>query len=130
MLSITSAIAPGCSLDRSTPDTGSVAELALFLVLLADEPVGSAVDPYWREQVLTALESGLDVVSGLHYQFADDAEPSPPVRGHASGTFAGRPMSCTSRTSRRTAGRWSTTASTGRGRTRCSQWAPTAAAAR
>ncbi|MEU4488559.1 DUF1611 domain-containing protein [Streptomyces purpurascens] len=57
-----------------------VADLAAALehepdaLLLADEPVGSAVDPYWREQVLTALESGLDVVSGLHYQFADDAE--------------------------------------------------------
>ncbi|MFE0020193.1 DUF1611 domain-containing protein [Amycolatopsis sp. NPDC059021] len=42
-------------------------------LLLADEPVGSGLQPYWRDQVLVAVEAGLDVVSGLHYQLGEDA---------------------------------------------------------
>ncbi|WP_210582779.1 DUF1611 domain-containing protein [Streptomyces sp. GESEQ-4] len=43
-------------------------------LLLADEPVGSAIDPFWHRQVLAALGRGLDVISGLHYQLAQDKE--------------------------------------------------------
>jgi uncharacterized NAD-dependent epimerase/dehydratase family protein len=41
-------------------------------VLLATEPTGGALHPYWREQILAALDAGLDVINGLHAQLSDD----------------------------------------------------------
>ncbi len=41
-------------------------------VLLATEPTGGALQPYWREQIMIALESGLDVVNPLHMQLSQD----------------------------------------------------------
>jgi uncharacterized NAD-dependent epimerase/dehydratase family protein len=42
--------------------------------LLADEPVGAAIQPYWREQVRVALEAGVHVISGLHFLISEDPE--------------------------------------------------------
>ncbi|MBE1574358.1 DUF1611 domain-containing protein [Amycolatopsis roodepoortensis] len=49
-------------------------------VLLADEPVGAALQSYWRDQVRVALEAGVDVVSGLHFLISDDPELSAVAR--------------------------------------------------
>ncbi|MEV4050675.1 DUF1611 domain-containing protein [Amycolatopsis sp. NPDC049688] len=43
-------------------------------VLLADEPVGAAMAPYWREQVRLALEAGVDVVNGMHFLISADPD--------------------------------------------------------
>lgn len=53
-------------------------------LLLADEPVRPMIQPYWRDQVLYALESGLDVINGLHYLLAEDEA----LRGAARRTGA------------------------------------------
>ncbi|KDE58244.1 hypothetical protein EL22_06225 [Halostagnicola sp. A56] len=37
-------------------------------------PIGGGFDESWRDDVRTALERGCDVISGLHYFLADDAE--------------------------------------------------------
>ena len=37
-------------------------------------PIGGGFDESWREDVRTALESGCDVISGLHYFLAEDEE--------------------------------------------------------
>lgn len=56
------------------PDVAAALEFQPDALLLADEPVGAAIQPYWRGQVLVALERGLDVISGLHYQLSEDDE--------------------------------------------------------
>ncbi len=37
-------------------------------------PIGGGFDESWREDVVTALERGSDVISGLHYFLTDDEE--------------------------------------------------------
>ncbi len=37
-------------------------------------PAGGGFDPTWRDDVRAALRAGCDVISGLHYPLADDAE--------------------------------------------------------
>jgi uncharacterized NAD-dependent epimerase/dehydratase family protein len=41
-------------------------------VLLATEPTGGALHPYWREEILAAVGAGVDVINGLHAQLSDD----------------------------------------------------------
>ncbi|KJK35273.1 hypothetical protein UK23_42945 [Lentzea aerocolonigenes] len=41
-------------------------------VLLATEPTGGVLHPYWRDQILQAAEAGLDVVNGLHTLISGD----------------------------------------------------------
>ncbi|HEX4833466.1 MAG TPA: DUF1611 domain-containing protein [Trebonia sp.] len=42
-------------------------------ILLATEPTGGALHPYYRDQVIAAAKAGVDVINGLHAQLADDA---------------------------------------------------------
>lgn len=45
-------------------------------------PTGGALDPVWRELLLAAISSGLDVEAGLHTFLADDAELAEAARRH------------------------------------------------
>lgn len=43
-------------------------------LLIGIAPVGGALPPEWRWQLLTAINAGLDIISGLHFFIADDEE--------------------------------------------------------
>ena len=43
-------------------------------LLIGIAPIGGGLPEAWRGQVLTAINAGLDIVSGLHVFLADDAE--------------------------------------------------------
>lgn len=56
------------------PDVEAALEHRPDSVLLATEPAGGKLLPYWREQILAAVEAGLDVINGLHSRLSDDEE--------------------------------------------------------
>lgn len=43
-------------------------------LLIGIAPRGGALPPEWRWQLLTAIEAGLDIISGLHFFISDDEE--------------------------------------------------------
>jgi D-glutamate N-acetyltransferase len=43
-------------------------------LLIGIAPMGGALPGAWRWQLLTAIDSGLDIISGLHFFLSDDAE--------------------------------------------------------
>jgi uncharacterized NAD-dependent epimerase/dehydratase family protein len=43
-------------------------------LLIGIAPMGGALPPEWRWQLLTAIEDGLDIISGLHFFISDDEE--------------------------------------------------------
>ncbi|HEX2173289.1 MAG TPA: DUF1611 domain-containing protein [Dehalococcoidia bacterium] len=43
-------------------------------LLIGISPRGGALPPEWRAIILEAIESGLDIVNGLHYFFGDDPD--------------------------------------------------------
>lgn len=43
-------------------------------LLIGIAPMGGALPPEWRWQLLAAIDAGLDIVSGLHFFIADDDE--------------------------------------------------------
>jgi uncharacterized NAD-dependent epimerase/dehydratase family protein len=43
-------------------------------LLIGIAPKGGALPPEWRWQLLTAIEAGLNIVSGLHFFLSDDQE--------------------------------------------------------
>ena len=52
------------ALDGTDPDA----------LVIGISPIGGEFDESWRPDVRTAIEAGCDVISGLHYFLADDAE--------------------------------------------------------
>jgi uncharacterized NAD-dependent epimerase/dehydratase family protein len=78
--------------DHQGPGRGIpvVADLAQALALGADTlmigiaPIGGRLPEAWRGQVLQALASGLDVVSGLHAFLSDDPELAEAARKHGT----------------------------------------------
>jgi uncharacterized NAD-dependent epimerase/dehydratase family protein len=60
---------------QDAPIVGRAADAPEFDVLVIGiAPIGGGFDRSWRPDVETALESGADVWSGLHYFLADDEE--------------------------------------------------------
>ncbi|MEU0658487.1 DUF1611 domain-containing protein [Streptomyces lavendulocolor] len=55
-------------------DVAAARDLQPDAVLLATEPTGGALHPYWRAEILAAVGAGLDVVNGLHAQLSADQE--------------------------------------------------------
>jgi uncharacterized NAD-dependent epimerase/dehydratase family protein len=43
-------------------------------LLIGIAPRGGGLPPEWRRQILLAIDSGLDVVSGLHFMLSDDPQ--------------------------------------------------------
>ncbi|MFB6119107.1 DUF1611 domain-containing protein [Halosegnis sp.] len=57
------------------PIVGRVADAPTFdALVIGVAPIGGGFDESWRPDVRTALETGADVVSGLHYFLANDEE--------------------------------------------------------
>lgn len=46
-------------------------------LLLGTAPRGGVLPDSWRAQIVTAMDAGLDVISGLHYFVADDPQLGP-----------------------------------------------------
>lgn len=51
-------------------------------LLIGIAPRGGGLPEEWREQILTAIRTGLDIVSGLHYMLNDDTEFACEARRH------------------------------------------------
>lgn len=70
-------------LGGSIPIVANV-EVALTLqptaLLIGIAPRGGTLPPEWRQQILQAINAGLDIVSGLHFMLADDPEFSEAAR--------------------------------------------------
>src|SRR5215469_10532490 len=43
-------------------------------LLIGIAPMGGALPPAWRWQLLKAIDSGLDIISGLHFFLSEDEE--------------------------------------------------------
>lgn len=74
-------------LGRSCPIVASMTEALAFAptsLLLGVATAGGVVPPAFRREVLTAIDAGLEIVSGLHEFLADDAEYA--ARARASGS--------------------------------------------
>jgi uncharacterized NAD-dependent epimerase/dehydratase family protein len=65
------------------PVVGRAADAPAFDALIVGiAPIGGGFDESWRPDVRYALESGADVVAGLHYFLNDDAEFAALAREH------------------------------------------------
>lgn len=45
-------------------------------------PFGGGLPEQWRREILAAIDHGMDVISGLHFMLADDAEFAEAARAH------------------------------------------------
>jgi uncharacterized NAD-dependent epimerase/dehydratase family protein len=64
-------------LDSDAPIVSSVADALTYkpnALLVGTAPPGGALPAAWRDEILMALTSGLEVVSGLHEILADDGD--------------------------------------------------------
>jgi uncharacterized NAD-dependent epimerase/dehydratase family protein len=64
-------------LDSDAPIVSTVAEALQFdptALLIGTAPKGGALPPDWRAEVLTAIDAGLEIVSGLHDMLGRDDE--------------------------------------------------------
>src|SRR5215469_8826529 len=71
------AQALGGSLGRGIPVVRDIHEALLYqpdTLLIGIAPIGGALPKEWHWQLLTAIEAGLDIISGLHVFVADDDE--------------------------------------------------------
>jgi uncharacterized NAD-dependent epimerase/dehydratase family protein len=72
-------------MQSEVPIVGSVQEsLALQpnALLLGSAWAGGALPAHWRPDILTAVNSGLDVINGLHHFLTEDAEISTAAKQH------------------------------------------------
>jgi uncharacterized NAD-dependent epimerase/dehydratase family protein len=75
------------SIPSEVPIVGSVSEcLALEpdALLLGSAWAGGALPAQWRPDILTAVNSGLDIINGLHDFLSDDAEIAKAAKQHSS----------------------------------------------
>jgi uncharacterized NAD-dependent epimerase/dehydratase family protein len=64
-------------LGRGIPVVRDIREALTYqpdTLLIGIAPMGGALPDAWRWQLLTAIEAGLDIISGLHFFLSDDAE--------------------------------------------------------
>ena len=48
-------------------------------LLIGVAPVGGGIEERWRDDIKTALERGVDVISGIHEQLSEDPEFATPA---------------------------------------------------
>src|SRR5947209_16214951 len=67
----------GASLGKGIPVVRDIHEALTYqpdTLLIGIAPMGGALPREWHWQLLTAVEAGLDIISGLHFFIADDEE--------------------------------------------------------
>jgi len=67
----------GDSLGKGIPVVRDIHEALKYqpdTVLIGIAPMGGALPPEWRWQLLVAIEAGLDIISGLHFFISEDEE--------------------------------------------------------
>lgn len=67
---------PGCDVDLGIPehDASSAVSIGAQSMVVAIAPFGGALPKHWLASLIIALESGLDLVSGLHTRLSDIPE--------------------------------------------------------
>src|SRR5438128_7148550 len=71
------AQALGASIGRGIPVVRDINEALKYqpdTLLIGIAPMGGALPAAWRWQLLTAIENGLEIISGLHFFLSDDEE--------------------------------------------------------
>ena len=71
------AQALGADLGHGIPVVRDIREALAYqpdTLLIGIAPMGGALPDAWKWQLLTAIDAGLDIISGLHFFLADDAE--------------------------------------------------------
>src|SRR5207248_4889138 len=71
------AQALGASIGRGVPVVRDINEALNYQpdsLLIGIAPMGGALPEAWRWQLLTAINAGLDIISGLHFFISDDEE--------------------------------------------------------
>ncbi len=71
------AQALGASFGSSIPIVGDIREALAYqadTLMIGIAPIGGALPPEWRWQLFTAIEAGLDIISGLHFFISADEE--------------------------------------------------------
>ncbi|MFJ5488348.1 DUF1611 domain-containing protein, partial [Hansschlegelia beijingensis] len=82
---------PGCKADTGLPDLDvreAVARGARTMVIGVVNPGGSLPE-HWVDQIVAALEAGLDVASGMHERLADLPRIAEAARAHRRRLHAG-----------------------------------------
>lgn len=72
-------------IQSDVPIVGSVRDslsLQPDALLLGSAWAGGALPPHWRPDILTAINSGLDIINGLHDFLSEDAEISQAAKQH------------------------------------------------
>src|SRR2546428_238972 len=67
----------GASIGKGIPVVRDINEALKYqpdTVLIGIAPMGGALPAAWRWQLFTAIDAGLDIVSGLHFFISDDEE--------------------------------------------------------
>ena len=67
----------GASFGQGIPVVRDIHEALTYqpdTLLIGIAPMGGALPAAWRWQLLTAINAGLDIISGLHFFISDDAE--------------------------------------------------------
>jgi D-glutamate N-acetyltransferase len=67
----------GASLGQGIPVVRDIHEALTYqpdTLLIGIAPIGGALPEAWRWQLLTAINAGLDIISGLHFFISDDEE--------------------------------------------------------
>ncbi len=67
----------GASFGHGIPVVQDIREALTYRpdsLLIGIAPMGGALPPTWRWQLLTAIDAGLDIISGLHFFISDDEE--------------------------------------------------------
>ena len=67
----------GAAIGKGIPVVSDINEALKYqpdALLIGIAPMGGALPVAWRWQLLTAIEAGLDIISGLHFFIAEDEE--------------------------------------------------------